>query len=96
MKTGTRKLVMKTNFKDVKMFSENLMGVEMGITKIKMTKPVYLGQAILDLSKIVMYEFHYDYMLPKYGGDRTTAVLYGYRQLRVPHQDGRLLQRHCW
>ena len=31
-----------------------------------MNKPVYLGQAILDLSKIIMYEFHYDYMLPKY------------------------------
>ena len=35
-----------------------------------MTKPVYLGQAILDLSKMIMYEFHYDYMLPKYGEDR--------------------------
>ena len=32
-----------------------------------MNKPVYLGQAILDLSKIIMYEFHYDYMKPKYG-----------------------------
>ena len=32
-----------------------------------MKKPVYLGQAILDLSKIIMYEFHYDYMKPKYG-----------------------------
>ena len=30
-------------------------------------KPANLGQAILDLSKIVMYEFHYDYMVPKYG-----------------------------
>ena len=29
-------------------------------------KPVYLGQAILDLSKLVMYEFHCDYMIPKY------------------------------
>ena len=32
-----------------------------------MNKPVYLGQAILDLSKTQMYEFHYDYMRPKYG-----------------------------
>ena len=31
-----------------------------------MNKPVYLGQTILDLSKIVMYEFHYDYMKQKY------------------------------
>ena len=31
-----------------------------------MNKPVYLGQEILDLSKLVMYEFHYDYMRRKY------------------------------
>ena len=43
------------------------MGCEMGKTKVEMNKPVYLGQAILDLSKVVMYEFHYDYMKPKYG-----------------------------
>ena len=56
--TSYKKLVMKPNFKDGRKFSENLMGVEMGKTKIKMTKPVYLGQAILDLSKMLMYEFH--------------------------------------
>ena len=32
-----------------------------------MNKPVYLGLSILDLSKIVMYEFWYDYVKPKYG-----------------------------
>ena len=42
------------------------MGCEMGKIKVVMNKPVYLGQAILDLSKIVMCEFHYDYMVPKY------------------------------
>ena len=61
------KLVMKRNFKSGVLFGENLMGCEMGKIKVVMNKPVYLGQAILDLSKIVMYEFHYDYMVPKYG-----------------------------
>ena len=32
-----------------------------------MDKPIYLGQAILNLSKIIMYKFHYDYMKSKYG-----------------------------
>ena len=59
--------VMKPNFKSGVLFGENLMGCEMGKTKVVMNKPVYLGQAILGLSKIVMYEFHHDYMVPKYG-----------------------------
>ena len=49
--------VMKPNFKSVVLFGENLMGCEMGKIKVVMNKQVYLGQAILDLSKIVMYEF---------------------------------------
>ena len=59
--------VMCLNFKSGVLFGENLMGCEMGKIKVVMNKLVYLGQAILDLSKIVMYEFHYDYMVPKYG-----------------------------
>ena len=59
--------VVRPNFKSGVLFGENLMGCEMGKIKVVMNKPVYLGQAILDLSKIVMYEFHYDYMVPKYG-----------------------------
>ena len=57
---------MKPNFKSRVLFGENLMGCEMGKIKVVMNKPVYLGQVILDLSKIVMYEFHHDYMVPKY------------------------------
>ena len=59
--------VMKPKFKSGVLFGANLMGCEMSKIKVVMNKPVYLGQAILDLSKIVMYEFHYDYMVPKYG-----------------------------
>ena len=38
-------------------------------TKVKMNKPIYLGLSILDISKILMYEFWCDYMKPKYGND---------------------------
>ena len=64
------KTLMKPNFKSGVRFDENLMGCEMGRIKVVMNKPVYLGQAILDLSKIVMYEFYYDYMTKKYSSDR--------------------------
>ena len=36
-------------------------------TRVKMTKPLYLGMSILDISKILMYNFWYDYISPKYG-----------------------------
>ena len=54
------KYVLKPNFKDGHSFSINFFAVEMEKTEIKMNKPVYLGQAILD-------EFYYDYMRPKCG-----------------------------
>ena len=63
------KNIMKPNFKSGVLSGENLMACEMGKIKVVMNKPVYLEQAILDLSKIIMYEFHYDYMKPKYGNN---------------------------
>ena len=36
-------------------------------TREKMTKPLYLGMSLLDISKILMYEFWYDYINPTYG-----------------------------
>ena len=39
----------------------------MGKTTVCLNKPKYLGQTILDVSKVLMYEFHYDYIKPKYG-----------------------------
>ena len=67
--------VMKPKFKSGVLFGENLMGCEMGKTKVVMNKPVYLEQVILDMSKIIMYEFHYDYMKPKYGNNLTLCYM---------------------
>ena len=61
------KTMMKPNFKSGILFGKNLMGCKMGKIIVVMKKPVYLGQAKLDFNKIIMYEFHYDYMKPKYG-----------------------------
>ena len=54
-------LVSEPNYRTIKWFSENLIAIEMKKTKVKMNKPIYLGFSILDLSKIVMYKFWYDY-----------------------------------
>ena len=60
-------LVSEPNHYTTKFFTENLLAIELKKTQITMNKPVYLGLSILDLSKIVMYEFWYDYIKPKYG-----------------------------
>ena len=62
-----KKLVSKPNLKSPpKIFSENLVSVHMKKTNLLMNKPVYLGMCILDLSKTIMYDFHYNYIKPKY------------------------------
>ena len=64
-----KKLVAKPNFKSRKIFSENLISVHMKKTSLTMNKPVYLGMCILELSKTIMFDFHYKYMKPKYGNN---------------------------
>ena len=63
------KLVSEPNYHTVNYISEDLSIIEMNKTEVKMNKPIYLGLSILDISKILMYEFWYDYMKPKYGND---------------------------
>ena len=50
----------------INLISEDSSIIEMKKTKVKMNKPIYLGLSILEISKILMYEFWYDYMKPKY------------------------------
>ena len=60
-------LVSEPNYHTTKFFTENLLAIEMKKTEILMNKPVHLGLSILELSKILMYEFWYDYVKLKYG-----------------------------
>ena len=61
------KLVSEPNFYTMKLIDENLAIIDMKKVKVKINKPIYLGMIILDLSKISMYDFWYDYIKVKYG-----------------------------
>ena len=63
------KLVSEPNYHTINLISKDLSIIEMKKTKVKMNKPIYFGLSILEISKILMYEFWYDYMKPKYNNN---------------------------
>ncbi|CAH3149424.1 unnamed protein product [Porites lobata] len=60
------KLTSRPNFDRATIFDKNLIAVHMKKTEVYFNKPVYVGQAILDLSKTLMFDFHYNYIKNKY------------------------------
>ncbi len=66
-KEALNKLVKKSNYVRVNEFHENLVAVHMEKNVNKLNKPIYVGMSILDLSKTLMYDFHYNYVKPKWG-----------------------------
>ena len=60
-------LVSEPNYHSTKYISKDLLIMEIKKVELRMNKPTYLGQAILDISKTLMYEFRHDYIKPKYG-----------------------------
>ncbi|CAC5377381.1 unnamed protein product [Mytilus coruscus] len=55
-----KKYIKKPNFKDSTIFNDNFVAIENNVTSVKFNKPIYLGQAILDYSKQLMYDFYYN------------------------------------
>jgi hypothetical protein len=62
--TEDQSLLVK-NMKRFTIFNEDLVGIHIQKTLVKLCKPIYLGQNILDNSKHLMYDFHYNFMLKK-------------------------------
>ena len=60
-------LASEPNYHSTKYILKDLLIMEMKKVEVRMNKPIYFGQAILDISKTLMYEFWYDYIKPKYG-----------------------------
>ena len=61
-----QKLINRPTFSRVKVYSENLSAFQLRKQVVNLNKPRYVGMTILNLSKIVMYDFHYNFILPKY------------------------------
>ena len=54
---------LRPNFISGKMFNENLFAINRIKEELILNRPIYVGMAILDLSKLLLYDFHYNYML---------------------------------
>ena len=61
------KLTASSTFEAFRIFSEDLAAVSMKKTKLYLNRPICVGFMILDLCKVLMYDFHYNYMVSKYG-----------------------------
>ncbi|XP_015914701.2 uncharacterized protein [Parasteatoda tepidariorum] len=60
------KLISRYNFRDRTILTEQLIAIHMRKTEITFNKPISIGMAVLDISKILMYKFHYTKMKTKY------------------------------
>ncbi|KYM95309.1 DNA polymerase [Cyphomyrmex costatus] len=63
---GLEAMIAKPNFCSRSIFSENLVAVELRKLEVTMNKPIYVGMCILEISKIRLYDFHYEHMVPLY------------------------------
>ncbi|KAL4127560.1 hypothetical protein QTP88_011727 [Uroleucon formosanum] len=65
--SAVEKLITKPNFDRRTIFTENLAAVHMKRTQISFKQPIYIGMCVLDLSKMLMYDFYYNIIKKKYG-----------------------------
>lgn len=63
---GARAFIAKQNFHSFPQFTPNMVAIQLNRIKTFYNKPIYLGFCILEISKWLMYNFHYEYMKPKY------------------------------
>jgi hypothetical protein len=72
-KKKAMKAISKPTFLNSEIINEDLLMVRASRMKLTLNKPIYISFAILELSKLIMYQFHYDYIVPKYG-DKATLL----------------------
>ena len=68
------KLVAELSFKGFKIFHKDLIAVERAKVELLLNRPITIGFSILDISKTLMYRFHYDYIKQKYEGNKSQLL----------------------
>ena len=63
-----------THYMSHKIFDNNLVTILKSKLALKLNKPEYIGMCIVELSKVLMYEFHYDYIKDK--SDNNSKLLF--------------------
>ncbi|XP_031633841.1 uncharacterized protein LOC116347406, partial [Contarinia nasturtii] len=66
-RNGARTYISRPDFEHCRIFDDSLVALEMRNTNIVMNKPIAIGMCVLDLSKITMYSFLYEFIKPYYG-----------------------------
>ena len=89
-----KKLAAQPSFKQFKIFHENLVAVERAKVKLTLNRPIYVGFAILDLSKTLMYDFHYNYIKRKYPDStllftNTNSLTYQIKNKKRRNEEGK-------
>ena len=59
----------KPSYMSHKIFHNDLVAIRKNKVTLALNKPAYIGMCVLELSKVLMYEFHYDFIKIKYGND---------------------------
>ena len=59
----------KPSYMSHKIFHNDLVAIRKNKVTLALNKPAYIGICVLELSKVLMYEFHYDFIKIKYGND---------------------------
>ena len=60
------KCISKSSYMSYKIFGNNLVVIQRNIISLKLNKTTYIGMCLLQLNKVLMYKFHYDYIKNKY------------------------------
>ena len=71
-----RKLISRPSLEQCKIYEENLVAIQLKRNKVILNKPSYIGLTVLEISKLIMYDFHYDFIMKKFPGAK---LLFTYR-----------------